>query len=176
MHSKLNRKMQYKKLSLFATACLLLLAACNTEKKQKPEQRHPLIKEFKDVKGGPGSLNSNSIQENSVLKDLDEMEKEKDITAPSFPGGLDALKEFERKNIQYPIGAKELKLEGRVIVRAMVDKQGGLSQFSIIQSSDACFNEEALRIVKSMPRFKPAKKNGRAIEHECKIPVFFKLN
>ena len=121
---------------------------------------------------------ANTFTEESILNGYlkDEMEKEKDITAPSFPGGLDALKEFERKNIQYPIGAKELKLEGWVIVRAMVDKQGGLSQFSVIQSSDACFNEEALRIVKSMPRFTPAMKNGSAIEHECKIPVFFKLN
>lgn len=167
--------MHYKKLSLFATACLFILAACNTEKRQKPEQRHPMIKEFKDIKGD--SLpQSNSLEENSVRKSLNDMAEEKDITAPSFPGGLDALKEFERRNIQYPSAAKELKLEGRVIVRAMVDKQGRLSEFSVIQSSDACFNEEALRIVKSMPRFTPAMKNGSAIEHECRIPVFFKLN
>lgn len=134
-----------------------------------------MIKEFKDIKGD--SLpQSNSLEENSAQKGLDEMAKEKDITTPSFPGGLDALKEFERRNIQYPSAAKELKLEGRVIVRAMVDKQGRLSEFSVIQSSDACFNEEALRLVKSMPRFEPAKKNGSAIEHECRIPVFFKLN
>ncbi len=98
-----------------------------------------------------------------------------DATAvPYFPGGLVALRSFIAKQLHYPRAARLMKKEGRVIVSAQVDAQGNLSDLRILMSDDPVFDDEALRLVKMMPRF-VTEKHQKAIAGSVEIPVMFRL-
>ncbi|MGM9713767.1 MAG: energy transducer TonB [Prevotella sp.] len=93
-----------------------------------------------------------------------------------FPGGTGAMKSFIKKTMRYPDVASRLGIEGRVIIKAHADTEGVLSDFSVLETTNAIFNDEAMNIVKAMPRFVPAKKDGRQVEDECHIMISFRLN
>lgn len=95
---------------------------------------------------------------------------------PSFPGGQTAMLEFIKQNLKYPATAKAQKTEGIVVVQVMVESDGSISKMAIEKSLGTDCDEEALRLIKSMPKWKPAIKNGQAIRFVHKIPVAFKLN
>lgn len=95
---------------------------------------------------------------------------------PSFPGGQTAMFEFIKQNLKYPATAKAQKIEGIVVVQVMVEPDGSISKMGIDKSVGPDCDEEAIRLIKSMPTWKPAMKNGQAIRFMHKIPVAFKLN
>lgn len=95
---------------------------------------------------------------------------------PAFKGGRKAMEAFIRRHIVYPKLARQLNEEGRVIVAARSDENGQLSDFSIRQTDDALFNAEALRLVRMMPRWVPARKGGRSVPTTVLIPVMFRLH
>jgi TonB family protein len=95
---------------------------------------------------------------------------------PQFPGGDKACLEFVRRNIRYSDEMIKKGIKGRVVVGFRVEKDGSLSNLRIKKSSDARLNDEALRVVRSMPKWKPALKDGKPIEMEYNLPVMFKLN
>lgn len=94
---------------------------------------------------------------------------------PQFPGGDTALANFTRKNLRYPLAAKENSIEGRVMVRALIDEQGNVTKVTLIRSVGGGCDEEAVRFVKSMPRWEPATYKGRPVRAVEVIPVIFKL-
>lgn len=95
---------------------------------------------------------------------------------PQFPGGDEACQEFIRRNIRYSDEMIQKGIKGRVVVGFKVEKDGSLSNLRIKKSSDARLNNEALRVVRSMPKWKPALEDGKPIEMEYVLPVMFKLN
>lgn len=95
---------------------------------------------------------------------------------PKFRGGDAGLFEFISTNLHYPNKAEVQGAEGRVIVRFAIDTDGRVRDVEVTESVNPYLDAEAVRVVKSLPKFKPAKKNGRAVKFYYSLPVVFKLD
>ncbi|MDE5998789.1 MAG: energy transducer TonB [Bacteroidaceae bacterium] len=95
-------------------------------------------------------------------------------TRPRFPGGDKALFDFIKRNMHYPECAKEKRIEGRVIVSFCVETDGSLTNINIAKSADSRLNEEALRIVKKMPKWEPGQIQGEIVRMKCFVPIEFR--
>lgn len=96
-------------------------------------------------------------------------------TMPSYPGGQVALFQFLSKTIKYPVSAEEKKIQGRVIVGFYVEADGTITDVEVKKSVDPSLDEEAVRVVKSMPKWIPGKKDGVPVKIEYTLPVTFRL-
>ncbi|MBN8683567.1 MAG: energy transducer TonB [Chitinophagales bacterium] len=94
---------------------------------------------------------------------------------PSFPGGEAAMLQFLDENLKYPALAKENGIQGRVIVRFVVEKDGSLSNTEILRDIGGGCGKEALRLLASMPRWQPGKQRGRAVRVRYTLPLSFRL-
>lgn len=94
---------------------------------------------------------------------------------PSFPGGESALRDFISKNLRYPKFAKEKGTHGRVGVSFIVEKDGSLTDFVIIQSEDPSLDKEAIRVFQSMPKWNPGKRDGQFVTVIKGMSVSFDL-
>lgn len=94
---------------------------------------------------------------------------------PSFPGGESALRDFISKNLRYPKFAKEKGTHGSVGVSFIVEKDGSLTDFVIIQSEDPSLNKEAIRVFQSMPKWNPGKRDGQFVTVIKGMSVSFDL-
>ena len=94
---------------------------------------------------------------------------------PSFPGGSQKLKEFIEENLRYPKELEETCVQGRVIVRFVVERNGKLSNVKVVKSVHPVLDKEALRIVKLMPRWIPGRQNGITVRVKFYIPIIFRL-
>ncbi len=94
---------------------------------------------------------------------------------PSFPGGEAKLMEFVAKNIKYPQIARETGIQGRVFVGFVVEPDGSISNVKLLRGIGGGCDEEAMRVIKSLPKWKPGKQRGKAVRVSYQIPVFFKL-
>lgn len=95
--------------------------------------------------------------------------------APSFPGGEEKLFEYLNKNIKYPRIANENNIQGRVYVTFVVDKEGKVTEAKVLRGIGGGCDEEALRVVKNMPEWKPGRQNGRSVKVQYNLPVVFNL-
>ena len=94
---------------------------------------------------------------------------------PTFPGGEAELMKFIRDNLKYPVIAQENGIQGRVILRFVVSKTGTIDQVTVLRSLDPTCDKEAIRVVKSMPKWIPGKQNGNNVPVYFTLPVVFKL-
>ena len=94
---------------------------------------------------------------------------------PQFPGGQIAMLQYLMKNIKYPEQAVKEGIQGRVTVRFIVEKDGSISDVKPILSVHPLLNKEAVRVVKSMPKWSPGKQNGKPVRVRFNLPVMFKL-
>ena len=95
---------------------------------------------------------------------------------PEFPGGDLGLMKFIQKNVRYPAIAKEYNITGKVYVSFIVDKQGNVTNVKIVRGVDKNLDAEALRVVSSLPKYKPGKQRGKAVRVMFTIPINFTLN
>ena len=111
----------------------------------------------------------NSFQESQarVYEEVEEM--------PSFPGGPDALMEWLNNNVKYPVQAQENGVQGRVIVSFVVETDGRIGEAEVARSVDPYLDREALRVVKSMPRWIPGRQNGECVRVRYNVPIAFRL-
>lgn len=94
---------------------------------------------------------------------------------PEFPGGDKALYEFLAKNIKYPAVAKDNGIEGKVYIKFVINEDGSVSQATVARGIGGGCDEEALRVVKDMPKWKPGKQRGKNVKVWYTLPVYFKL-
>ena len=94
---------------------------------------------------------------------------------PVFPGGDHELIRYIADNLDYPKDAMESGIEGRVFVKIIVEPNGSISNAKIIRGLGYGCDEEAVRVVESMPNWKPGRKNGETVRVNMAIPVNFKL-
>ena len=94
---------------------------------------------------------------------------------PSFPGGLEELYKWIDNNVQYPAVARENGIEGRVILKFLVEKDGSLSDSTVIPSVHPMVDREALRLVGQMPKWNPGKRAGIPVRVRYCLPIKFKL-
>lgn len=93
---------------------------------------------------------------------------------PSFPGGTNALNTFIVSNLKYPVFAQKKGIQGRVVVKFIVEKDGSISNVEVDRSVPGLDNE-AMRVVKAMPKWIPGQINGKAVKVECSHPFVFRL-
>ena len=106
-------------------------------------------------------------EENKVFDIVEEM--------PSFPGGMAALNKYLHDNVHYPVVAQENGVQGRVTISFVVEKDGSVTDVKVAKSVDPSLDKEALRVVKSMPRWTPGKQNGATVRVKYNVPVNFRL-
>ena len=94
---------------------------------------------------------------------------------PAFPGGEEKLFEFISKNIKYPQLARETGTQGRVYISFIVEPDGSISHVELLRGIGAGCDEEALRVVKAMPKWSPGRQCGKAVRVVYNLPVNFKL-
>ncbi len=94
---------------------------------------------------------------------------------PMFPGGDPALMRYLSSNIHYPTVAAENGVQGRVVVGFVVERDGSITDVNVLRSVDPSLDREAMRVVKSMPRWQPGKQNGSAVRVKYQVPVSFRL-
>ena len=119
-----------------------------------------------------------------VVTDLEQSTERKDKEAepfvvveemPMFPGGDAALLKYIAENVIYPDSAKAYNIQGRVIVRFAVTSEGTVNKASILKGVSADLDNEALRVVESLPKFRPGKQGGKAVPVWYMVPITFTL-
>jgi protein TonB len=94
---------------------------------------------------------------------------------PTYPGGMTELMKFISNNLKYPTIAQENNIQGRVIVRFVVKKDGSIGDIQVQRGLDASCDKEARRVVEIMPKWIPGMQNGRAVPVYFTLPILFKL-
>ena len=94
---------------------------------------------------------------------------------PEFPGGDAALLKYIAETTVYPKEAKEKGIQGKVLARFMVKKDGSVSDVSVVQGVNSALDNEAIRVVKTLPSFTPGKLNGKTVPVWYMIPITFSL-
>ena len=115
-----------------------------------------------------------------IFPEVGEVEGESDVyqiveQMPEFPGGEAELYHYISKNIRYSQEAKEKGIQGRVFIGFIVEKDGRISNVRNLRGVDSELDAEAIRVVKSMPKWKPGKHNGEFVRVSYQIPILFKL-
>lgn len=127
----------------------------NGQNKPEPVRSEPLYK--------PQPVNRNSVYD--VVEQM-----------PSFPGGISGLRTYLNQNIRYPAEAQENCVQGRVVVSFVVEKDGHISDVTVLRSVDPSLDKEAVRVIRNMPRWTPGKQGGEPVRVRYNVPVSFRLN
>ena len=100
---------------------------------------------------------------------------EKAEVMPEFPGGEQAMMKFVAENVQYPQEARDKEISGRVLVGFIVEKDGSIAEVKVVKGIGGGCDEEAVRVVKAMPKWKPGKDKGNPVRVSYMMPFTFKL-
>lgn len=92
---------------------------------------------------------------------------------PEFPGGTSNMKEYIQDNLQYPAEAKELDVHGRVFVKFVIERDGTISNVKVLRGIGSGCDEEAIRLITSMPKWKPGKQRGKEVRTYFTYPITF---
>ena len=123
---------------------------------------------------------ANNIEITPVQIEQEEEEDEQVIfqvveNDPEFPGGVEAMYKYLGQNIKYPQLARENNITGRVYVSFVVEKDGSVSNVKVLRDIGGGCGQEAVRVVKSMPKWTPGKQRGKAVRVQYNLPVNFSL-
>lgn len=95
---------------------------------------------------------------------------------PKFPGGMQTMMKYLSTNVKYPLEAQKKGVSGRVIIQFVVMEDGTLGQEKVVRGVDPLLDEEALRVVKAMPKWTPGVADGKTVKVRFTIPVMFSLS
>lgn len=126
----------------------------------------------------PEKTTSGSKQEKPApVAPVDESEHVFEVveTMPEFPGGQAELMKYLNKNMKYPVAAAEKGVEGNVVVQFVVYKDGSIVDPVVVKSVDPILDKEAIRVVSSMPKWKPGVQGGKIVRTKYTLPVKFEL-
>ena len=94
---------------------------------------------------------------------------------PQFLGGPSAMMKYLADNIKYPVKAEEKKIQGRVVCTFVVERNGSITDVRVVKSVDPSLDKEAVRVVKSMPKWIPGRANGKPVHVKYTVPVTFRI-
>jgi protein TonB len=154
-----------------------------------PEEEPPKHEDLKDkavstktVEGDPNGIDPGLLSDSkgTGVVDAPPPAKEEIFTfveqPPTFPGGEEALAKYLGKNIRYPRVAQENGISGTVFVQFVVDSEGNIKDVKTVGAAKGGgLEEEAVRVVKTMPKWKPGKQNGRQVSVQFNLPIRFTL-
>lgn len=121
-----------------------------------------------------------TVKKEEPKVEVEEAEDEQTIfqvveNQPEFPGGQSALMQYLSKNIKYPTISQENGVQGRVVVQFVVNKDGSIVDPVVARSVDPYLDKEAIRVVTTMPKWKPGMQRGKPVRVRYTLPVAFKL-
>lgn len=161
LNKKRSRNVLKSKYLVFLPVAALLIFFANCSN----EMKHPDGNE----KNAP-SVNVKNVNPDAADTAYDKVEQ-----MPVFPGGTEGMIGYMSKNIKYPVAAQEAGTEGKVFVQFVVNPDGTVSKVTVVNKVNPVLDEEAMRVVKAMPKWEPGKLNGKAVSVKLTIPVTFKL-
>ena len=94
---------------------------------------------------------------------------------PEFPGGQDALNRYLVRNIKYPLLAQENGIQGRVVCQFVVNSDGSIVDIAVVRGVEESLDKEAIRVIKSMPKWTPGRQGGKSVRVKYTLPIRFKL-
>ena len=120
------------------------------------------------------------VQEYEPVEEVEEEEEETQIfqvveTMPTFPGGDAARIKYLQNNLKYPTMARESGIQGKVFVTFVVEKDGSITDVKVLRGIGGGCDEEAVRVIKNMPKWKPGKQRGKPVRVQFNMPIVFKL-
>lgn len=124
------------------------------------------------------AVNNQNMTDSLATKHIDNEKIEtKADSMPEYPGGTTNMYLFIRDNLRYPVKAQQQGIVGRVVIKIMVSKTGEVFKYSINRSVHPLLDQEALRVVKRMPKkgWTPGKVNGEFVDMHYIIPITFRL-
>ncbi|MDX8339563.1 energy transducer TonB [Draconibacterium sp. IB214405] len=95
--------------------------------------------------------------------------------APEFPGGTRALYQYINSHVRYPVIAQENGIQGKVYIKFVVDESGNVADAEVLRPVETSLDKEALRVINSLPRFKPGKQRGKPVKVYYNAQITFKL-
>ena len=129
--------------------------------------------------------NQETKVEEYIPYESQEMEEEEDIgeepifviveSMPAFPGGMDKLMKYLSDNIKYPSQARELGIQGKVFLSFVIEKDGSVTDVTLLRGIGGGCDEEAIRVVKNMPNWIPGKQRNIPVRVRFNLPVNFRL-
>lgn len=149
-------------LSLSTVSCVKDTKSNNESQLNKPDEKSAPSEKYSEK-----SANDYTSDENQVYDVIEEM--------PQFPGGESELLKYLGKNIIYPRSALKQGIHGRVIVRFVINKSGETEKVEVVRSLNPACDREAIRVVKSLPKWIPGKLNGENVSVWFTLPINFKI-
>lgn len=168
MNKKKSNAAGHIKYALFVLPAFALLVAGNISCSQDASQ----TENAKEEVVAPVSPEVKEVPADSTAKEEVFMVVEQ---MPEFPGGMKELLKFLQDNLRYPNSAMEKNVQGRVIVQFVVEKDGTPTEFKVLRSVDPDLDAEALRVLQTMPKWKPGMQRGEVVRVKYTVPVSFKL-
>lgn len=95
---------------------------------------------------------------------------------PEYPGGEAAMMRYITSNIDYPDDAKAIDIQGRVVVGFIVDENGNVNDVRVVRGLNRSLDEESIRVVRKLKRFKPGSQNGRPVRVRFTLPIMYRLS
>ena len=170
-NQKSHKRMPVK-LLLSMLALTVALFACNNTKTSSPNEAHkgaPVTKVEKAIKSNETTTEQKAIparvDSGEIFMVVEEL--------PEFPGGRKNLLNYLAKNITYPEEALKAKIEGRVFVNFIVEKDGSISNVKVLRGIGHGCDKESVRVVENMPRWKPGKQKGQPVRVSFNLPIKF---
>ena len=117
------------------------------------------------------------LAQKTVVSQKDQKEEPFNVVEdmPAFPGGMEAMIEYLSSNIKYPADAQKQKVDGRVLVNFVVEKDGSITEVNVVKPGFPSLDAEAVRVVKAMPKWKPGYQRGQAVRVQFTMPINFSL-
>lgn len=143
----------------------------------KPEEQSRLMATDEQVET---TVNEEAVEVQETVQEEVQEEAPQEVFVvveemPSFPGGDTELFKFIYDNIKYPDVAKENNIQGKVILRFCVTYKGTVDQVSVVRGVDPLLDEEAIRVIKMLPLWKPGKQGGKPVNVWYSVPISFQL-
>ncbi len=146
----------------------LLIGTCALAQEDALDIRHVPITDEPVIMGPITDVATpQELDSNQVLIVVEEM--------PSFPGGMPAFFEFVSRELRYPEEARAKGVVGKVFVTFVVERDGSISDIKVIRGIGSGCDEEALRVVRQMPAWKPGQHGGKMVRVQQSLPITFKL-
>ena len=153
-------------LPVFALLILLNTQCDNT--KPNEEKQQPAVTETETILEQP-------VYDKEALNLQDSIYRVAEVM-PQYPGGPNEIMRYIQENIKYPQSAKANKIEGRVYVTFVVEKDGSITNAAVLRGIDKECDAEALRVVSSMPKWNPGQQDGKNVRTQFTIPIIYKFN
>lgn len=154
------------------------------EEVKEEEPPPPTIEEMEDKEvsdvtreGEEGGVDASLVEPPPVVEEVKKEEEPFKFVEqmPTFPDGEAAMMKYIREHVRYPAIAKENGIEGTVVIQFVVTSSGDINRVQVARGIGGGCDEEAVRVVKSMPNWKPGKHNGKAVPVSFTLPIRFKL-